>query len=390
MEGDVVVDRVAPQVREWEVASTSGRLVFLDNLRAFVVILVIVLHGSMSYMAYAPSWWYVLDTQNSLLFTALVLIIDVPIMPIMFFIAGYFALPSLHKRGATAFVREKFTRIGLPWIFGALFLAPLTAYMIYVSRQVPMGYLQFWATDFWTKLYQQSVYWFLGVLFAMFLVLALVYARSHRLQDATRQTTPPSRKVFVVFATLTASGFLLAGLLFPPDTWSHVYLFVFQPLRVSFYIGYFVLGLYAQRHGWFRSDGYMPQAWTWLWACVLTGLAYLGLRMGAPSSPQAPILVQTLTALFFSVFCMSALFAGVAAFHKKVNGSGRAWQSLAANSYGMYYIHPLILYPLAYVFVPVSLPLFLKALLVITSAVLLSWTVSALVLKKAPLLRDVF
>ena len=38
-----------------------------------------------------------------------------------------------------------------------------------------MGYLQFWATDFWSKLYQQSVYWFLGVLFAMFVVLALIY-----------------------------------------------------------------------------------------------------------------------------------------------------------------------------------------------------------------------
>ena len=81
---------------------TSNRMVFLDNLRAFVVVLVIVLHGSMSYMAYAPSWWYVLDPQNSLLFTMLVLVVDVPIMPIMFFIAGYFALPSLQKRGASA------------------------------------------------------------------------------------------------------------------------------------------------------------------------------------------------------------------------------------------------------------------------------------------------
>jgi len=40
--------------------NTSNRLYFLDNLRAFVVLLVIVLHGSMTYMAYAPEWWYVL------------------------------------------------------------------------------------------------------------------------------------------------------------------------------------------------------------------------------------------------------------------------------------------------------------------------------------------
>ena len=370
--------------------TTSNRMLFLDNLRGFVVLMVIVLHGSMSYMAYAPTWWYVLDRQNSLLFTMLVLAIDVPIMPILFFIAGYFALPSLQKRGATAFVKEKFTRVGLPWIFGALFLAPLTAYMIYVSRQISMGYLQFWATDFWGKLYQQSVYWFLGVLFAMFVVLALVYTRSRRLQDSTPQHTMPSRRLFVVFVALTTAGFFLMGLIFPPDTWSHVYLFVFQPLRVPYYIAYFALGLYAQRHGWFKPDGYTPYVWTWLWACILSGIAYLAIRMGAPSSPQAPIVVQAMTALFFSVFCMSALFAGVAIFRDKVDGDGRVWKSLAANSYGMYYIHPLILYPLAYVFVAFSLPLFLKAFLVITLAILLSWAVSALVLKKAPLLRKVF
>lgn len=368
----------------------GNRMVFLDNLRAFVVILVIVLHGSMSYMAYAPTWWYVLDKQNSLLFTMLVLLVDVPIMPIMFFIAGYFALPSLRRRGARAFVKEKGVRIGLPWVFGALFLAPLTAYMIYVSRQVPMGYLQFWATDFWGDLYQQSVYWFLGILFALFVVLALVYARSRRLQEATPVPTPPSRKVFAIFATLTAAGSLLLGLIFALDTWSHVYLFVFQPVRVPFYIAYFVLGIYAHDHGWFQPDGYVPSVWTWLWACVLSGVAYLAVRMGAPSSPGAPIGIQTLTALLFSVFCMASLFAGVAVFRAKGDSTGRVWSSLASNSYGMYYVHPLILYPLAYVFVSVTWPLYLKAFAVISLAILLSWALSAFVLKKAPLLRQIF
>ncbi len=369
---------------------TAKRLFFLDNLRAFVVILVIVLHGSMSYMAYAPQWWYVLDPQNSLLFTMLVLLIDVPIMPILFFIAGYFALPSLDRRGIKAFVREKTVRVGLPWVFGALILAPLIAYMTYFSRHVPMGYLQFWATDFWTKLYQQAVYWYLGILFAMFLVLALVYKSSPRLRKSGAAGAAPTWKLFVLFVALTGAGFLLGGLIFPPDTWSHVYVFVFQPLRLSFYIGYFILGLYAQRHGWFRPDGYHPSAWPWVWTCVISGLAYLGIRMAAPSSPQAPIHIQTLTALLFSVFCMAALFAGAAVFQERLNGDGRTWKSLAANSYGMYYVHPLILYPLAYVFVALTLPVFLKAFLVITLAVVVSWLVSAFVLKKLPGLRKVF
>jgi hypothetical protein len=82
-------------------------------------------------MAYAPTWWYVLDPNNSPIFTQLVLLLDVPIMPILFFLAGYFALRSLQKRGTWLFLEDKLVRISIPWIFGALFLAPLITYMIY-------------------------------------------------------------------------------------------------------------------------------------------------------------------------------------------------------------------------------------------------------------------
>ena len=94
--------------------TNSNRLYFLDNLRVVAIILVVVLHGSMTYMAYAPTWWYVVDPNNSEIFTQLVLLIDVPIMPILFFLAGYFALPSLQKRGVKLFLKEKFVRIGIP------------------------------------------------------------------------------------------------------------------------------------------------------------------------------------------------------------------------------------------------------------------------------------
>jgi glucan biosynthesis protein C len=59
-----------------------------------------------------------------------VLLLDVPIMPILFFLAGYFALRSLQKRGTWLFLKDKLVRIGMP-----------------------MSFLEFWRTDFWTKLY---------------------------------------------------------------------------------------------------------------------------------------------------------------------------------------------------------------------------------------------
>ena len=76
---------------------TTKRIFFLDNLKAFIVILMVVFHAAMCYMAYAPEWWYVLDTQRVFSATLFVLWADIFIMPIMFFISGYFGL----KRAST-------------------------------------------------------------------------------------------------------------------------------------------------------------------------------------------------------------------------------------------------------------------------------------------------
>ena len=367
--------------------TSSNRLYFLDNLRAFVVILVVVLHGSITYMAYAPEWWYVLDPNRSELFTQLVLLIDVPIMPILFFLAGYFALPSLQRRGVNLFLKEKFIRIGIPWIFGALFLAPLITYMIYFSRHIPTTFLQFWTTDFWGKMYQQSVYWFLGTLLFLFIGLGVVFSQSDRLRSSTRRISIPTRKPFVVFAAIMSLAFFALNLFIYIDNWSHIYLLVFQPVRVPLYIGYFILGLYAERHSWFMPDGFHPELGPWAATCALTGLGYLACRW---TSAGPDVLLMLITAILFNVFCLSSLVAGILFFRQKVNSAGAVWQSLAANSYGIYYVHPLILYPLAYVFVGISLPLIVKAPALIVLAILLSWAVSALLLKRLPVVRAMF
>ena len=370
--------------------NTSNRLYFLDNLRAFVVLLVIVLHGSMTYMAYAPEWWYVLDSQNSLFYTMLVLLIDVPIMPILFFLAGYFALSSLQKRGSAQFLKDKLLRIGIPWIFGVLFLAPLSAYMIYYSRQVPMDYLTFWRTDFWGVMYQQSVYWFLGILFALFIVLALAGKLSSRLRDATQKVVLPTWKVYIVFVGIMTAGFFLATLFYPLDFWTHNYIFVYQPERVPLYIGYFVLGILAYLWAWFADDGYKPKPVSWGVACLVFGVAYLGVRIAFGAVLPTSAALKAINALFFNAFCFTALMAGAAFFQNFVNRATPIWQSLSASSYGIYYIHPLILYPLAYLLVGITLPLFAKWLLLILTTILICWGLSALILKKVPLLRDMF
>ena len=372
--------------------ANSDRIHFLGNLRAFVILLVIFLHGSLTYMVNAPVWWYVVDPQSSLLFTVLVLLVDVPIMQAMFFISGYLAMPSLQKRGAAGFLKEKVVRIGIPWVAGVLLLAAPTTYLNYYSRGVPMGLFEFWGTDFWTKLYQQSVYWYLGILMLMFVLLALVYVSSLRLQSSQVLVRQPSWKLWISFGALMSVCFLVINLFYNIDDWKNFgYLFVFQPLRLPLYFGYFVLGIYARQGSWFTADGYKPGLAGWASASFISGLLYLGLRMSVPATAlNSELPIKVITAILFNSFCLSSLMAALALFQTRLNGAGRVWQSLSFSSYAMYYFHPLILYPLALVFLTVQMPLIPKALTVILLGILLSWFFSSQVVRKLPILREVF
>jgi len=368
----------------------AGRITFLDNLRAFVILLVVVMHGAMCYMLYAPEWWYVVDEQQSLFFTVLVLAVDVPIMLIMFFISGYFALRSLVKRGPNGFLKDKFIRIGAPWLFGVLFLAPLTAYMLYIRWDVPVGYLQFWSNDFWGEMFQQSVYWFLGILFLLFFVLALAYDISPRLRRARPRLEWPSWRLFLGFWALMSLGMFIMSAFFPIDSWhSQSKLFVFQPLRLPLYFGYFALGIYAYLRGWFREGGYRPRTAVWGPIWLIAGLLYLGNRLFVLPSEMADI-GKVAHAPLFNAFCLSSLLFASAVFQRWFNSPSSFWSSLSANSYGIYYIHPLVLYPAAYLFLGVPLPLAVKAPLVIAIGLAGSWLVSEFFLRRAPLVRRAF
>ena len=359
----------------------------LDNLRTFVIFLVVLLHAALSYMAFAPEWWYVLDPQRSLFFTALVLLVDVPIMLIMFFLAGYFALPSLAKRGAAAFLKDKLVRIGAPWVLGSLLLAPPTAYMIYYSRKVPMSLPVFWATDFWGKAYQQSVYWYLGVLLLFFALTALLHRASRRFAAWKPRTIPGNGGLIAAFLLAMTFASTAISLSCPVDLWTHVYLFVFQPARVPLYIGYFILGLVACQRGWFAEGGYAPSRAWWVPACLFSGLVYLAWRL----TPVAqPLLGRVVTTVLFNLFCLSSLMASLAVFRVHVGHTTPFWRSQARCSYGIYYLHPLILYPLALAFVPLGLSIYLKAAAITLLAYLASWAATAGLLVRLPGLRRMF
>jgi peptidoglycan/LPS O-acetylase OafA/YrhL len=94
--------------------------------------------------------------------------------------------------------------------------------------------------------------------------------------------------------------------------------------------------------------------------------------------------------VLFVAFCVSGVLAAVAGFSRWGDRSTRAWRLLADNAFGIYYVHPLVLYPGVWLLVGVAVPGALKAVIMLAVTIAVSLAISAGVLRRAPILRRMF
>lgn len=369
----------------------ENRIHFLDNLKWAVVWLMVVFHASMCYMAYAPEWWYVVDKSRPL-FSATVFVCwtDIFIMPVMFFVSGYFGLMSLSKHGTIEFWKRKLSHIVAPWIFGAMIIAPFITYLMLASRQSPVGFWEFYTSLFWGPYYQQAHYWYLGALTALYLLLTGACGLFPRLALRSAASSPSILVPALLFAFSAFSIGVISSSIHP-DTWTfYGYVLVLQPVRVPTYIAVFFLGAWAWKKLWFTPDGYTPSCAAWCMLFLLTGLLYLWQKLFPGALTSSPGLLVWTNAFSQSAFTVSALFALLALFHRRFNRVSRMSSAFSATSYAVYYIHQPILFPLAWLFTAVALPSPLKFLIVSTLSLALCFLISRSALASLTVLRRCF
>ena len=91
-------------------AAEPNRVIFLDNLRWLFVAGVVLQHAANAYRNLA--WWPVNNPAASPAAVYLSAFLDAFTMPLLFFIAGYFALPTIAKKGPARFISGKLKRLG--------------------------------------------------------------------------------------------------------------------------------------------------------------------------------------------------------------------------------------------------------------------------------------
>ncbi len=111
------------------------RKYYLDNLRTLMILLLFPVHTFMIWNDYGTKF-YVWGGESKLL-SSLITLVNPWFMSILFVIAGMCANYSLRKRSIKGFVKERFSKLMLPFISGMILLIP---FQTLYARKFFFGY----------------------------------------------------------------------------------------------------------------------------------------------------------------------------------------------------------------------------------------------------------
>lgn len=323
------------------------RLYFLDYLKWFIIWLMVAFHAAICYMAYAPRDWYVLDPAQPLLAAAFfVRWADVFIMPVMFFVSGYFGLRSMTRYDACRFWKGKCFRIMVPWLFGVIFLSPLVVYSAWLSRGTEMGFGEFYRSMFLGDAFSQVCYWYLSALLVFYLLLAIFFRLSPKFWTRKESAVTPGGTFYGMLFLISLLG--IGGLNYYTDldAWaSYWHILSLQTTRIPTHISMFFAGALAWKWRWFEEGGYSPAMGKWGGAFVLFSFFYLWQRFQFPHEGPGFGVPLWLNALSHGGLVVAATFFFLGGFHRFMNRSLPILPRVSKTSYAVYLVHqPILLY----------------------------------------------
>ena len=382
-------------------AASRGYNVAIGYLRGFLVILVLAHHSAVAYfwgvptsrapLLKIPMLWRafpVVDPHaHSALLTLFLGFNDTFFMALMFFVSGLFVWPSLMRKGNAPFLRDRFKRLGIPFLFAAAIVAPLAYYPSYLiaGGQGFAGYVHDWLSfGDWPT----GPAWFIWLLLAFDLVVAAIFAFAPGFGDSLSRLAENARehpgRFFAMFVAASMAAYVPMVAVFGPAAWTSIGPFQFQTARLFHYAVYFLAGIgvgaYGIDRGLLAPDGKLARHWgRWTLAMLVIFVASIAFSLMAMSQRGAlsPGAANVIGGLVFALTCGAISFAFLALFVRFITRRNPIFDSLSDNEYGMYLIHYLFVSWLQMALLAIAFGPITKAGAVFSGVLLLSWGTSA-------------
>jgi glucan biosynthesis protein C len=347
-----------------------------DGLRAWMMLLGVVLHSATAYSTLPDVWW-LKDPQTSVGFDAFILFIHAFRLPTFFVMSGFFAAMLYQKRGWQGMLENRISRIGLPFLLGMIFMYPILR---------PVGAWHWFATrhsdpwaPWWAWLRRGTPWremepmhlWFLETLMLVILLALPLARRLDRLESGWFPRLFLSRWMFPACALATFVTLLPmeAGILDTPHDLG---------VNVRVVAAYFVFFTF----GW----------GLWRNRDRVAGLARYGHGMLAVALAAFPVSIWAImgqladrgtrhwpeflaVAASTAVTCWAMIFGLVGLFLRHASDPSPRMRYLSDSAYWFFLVHPLVLVAVQIPMLPLDWPHWLKAVTGVTFAVpVLFWT----------------
>ena len=379
----------------------------LDNLRGFVILLVLSFHSVLAYLDFLPASLFpfddppylwrafpVVDHQRWFGFDLFCAWQDVFLMSLFFFLSGLFVWPSLERKGARIFLHDRVLRIGVPFALVVTLLMPLANYPTYLQTTADPSLIGFWRH--WLAL----PFWPCGPMWFLWLLLAADFAAAGLHEYAPRWGSPLMRvsssagsrpgRYFAGLLIASAVAYVPLAVAFTPSAWTAFGPFGFQLSRPLHYAVYFFagvgIGACGIERGLFAPHGALVRRWAvWLVAAAALFLVWIALTAltmgdGGPTS----LSLQILDDLSFVAACFGSCFAVLALVLRFAGKRLPGLDPLKRDAYGMYLVHYVFVVWLQYVLLGVALIAVAKGAIVFSGTLLLSWGTIAVIRRISP------
>jgi len=381
----------------------TTRLHYLDWLQVLAILGVFLFHAVHPFDDLAG--WHIKNAEKSALATFFVGFFNLWGMPFFFLMAGATSWFSLKRRTAGRYVRERVTRLFIPFIIGSIVLTPIQAYYEFTHKGWWRGssiiefifsaeartnfFTEYNSITFNPEIFGDVGYhlWFVGFLFA-FSLLALpifIWLKS----DSGMQFVASSARLakwrggLLLFTT----PLILIGYLFQPFLSGYTGWASFLYLLVFFIFGYFLIA--DQRF----MDAICRDWWIHLFLGITCTLFFFSVAVGVPVwdwlvSPGTLTFYISWAAWGINSWCWTMVMMNIGM--RYLNYTNKWLRYGREASFPFFFVHQPVIIFIAFYAVEWQVSLSIKLLAVVIGSFVLSIACYELFIRRINPVRALF
>lgn len=338
----------------------NKRLHYLDNLKVFLTMLVIVHHVGQAYGPTGGFWQYNSSLNENIPWLGLFFAVNAGFfMGLFFMISGYFLPGSFDRKGSHA-VQDKLRRYGIPLLFANLVMAPLEMYFYYInySGNRPLSFIKYFlniylgiggkptwfkATIGWPEVNFGHL-WFVEHLLVYSLAFYLLSMLTKKLlirSNLKKEEQSIGFLPIILISVMIALASAVVRIWYPQDRWVGLLGFIqTEPAHLPQYLMLFTVGIIAYRKNWFsgirKITGYSSLILGITMALIVYFIKFF------PHEVEKTLWSNW--AIYESFLAVFLCFGLIVLFREKMNYTSKLLNYLSENSYASYIFHyPIVL-----------------------------------------------